>query len=82
MKTLMCAAAAIGMCVGSLNLALAKQDHGMSGRSPGHEMQKHGSVSGSPGASGYARGHLYTKQAIGTEIGWKIAATAILTAIR
>jgi hypothetical protein len=31
---------------------------GRSSTSPGHEMQEHGSVPGSPGASGYAPGHL------------------------
>ena len=30
---------------------------GRLGSSPGHEMQEHGSVPGSPGASGYAPGH-------------------------
>lgn len=30
---------------------------GRSDTSPGHEMQEHGSVPGSPGASGYAPGH-------------------------
>jgi hypothetical protein len=30
---------------------------GRSSTSPGHEMQEHGSVPGSPGASGYAPGH-------------------------
>ena len=30
---------------------------GRSSSSPGHEMQEHGSVPGSPGASGYAPGH-------------------------
>ena len=38
------------------------QDGDMNGRgrsatSPGHEMQEHGSVPGSPGASGFAPGH-------------------------
>ena len=61
MKILMCAAAAIGMCIGSMGLALAGDSHGMSGHSPGHEMQKHGSMPGFPGASGYARGHLYNR---------------------
>jgi hypothetical protein len=30
---------------------------GKSGETPGHEMQEHGSMPGSPGASGYTRGH-------------------------
>lgn len=62
MKTLVIAAAAVGMCIGSVNLAVAKdRDHGMSARAPGHEMQEHGSVPGSPGASGFTRGHLYNR---------------------
>jgi hypothetical protein len=32
-------------------------EQGASSRSPGHEMQEHGSKAGSPGASGYAPGH-------------------------
>jgi hypothetical protein len=30
---------------------------GVSSKTPGHEMQAHGSKKGSPGASGYAPGH-------------------------
>jgi hypothetical protein len=30
---------------------------GVSSKTPGHEMQEHGSKKGSPGASGYAPGH-------------------------
>lgn len=33
------------------------RDPGRSSTSPGHEMQEHGSVPGSPGASGFAPGH-------------------------
>lgn len=32
-------------------------EQGASSKSPGHEMQEHGSRAGSPGASGYAPGH-------------------------
>ncbi|SDA16572.1 hypothetical protein SAMN02799622_01646 [Methylobacterium sp. UNC378MF] len=32
-------------------------EQGAASRTPGHEMQDHGSRAGSPGASGYAPGH-------------------------
>ncbi|MEL6062590.1 MULTISPECIES: hypothetical protein [unclassified Methylobacterium] len=32
-------------------------EQGAASRTPGHEMQEHGSRAGSPGASGYAPGH-------------------------
>ncbi|MBE7196440.1 MAG: hypothetical protein INR70_01375 [Parafilimonas terrae] len=32
-------------------------EQGASSKTPGHEMQEHGSRPGSPGASGYAPGH-------------------------
>lgn len=58
MKRLTLAAAAIGLFIGSAGLALAQdRDRGMSEGAPGQKMQEHGSVPGSPGASGYAPGH-------------------------
>lgn len=56
MKKLTLAAAAIGLFISSGGLAVA-QDRGMSRTAPGHEMHRHGSVPGFPGASGYAPGH-------------------------
>src|SRR5438105_13765166 len=46
--------AAAGLLVGSSAAALAA---GKSMNMPGHKMQRFGSVSGHPGASGYAPGH-------------------------
>jgi hypothetical protein len=40
--------------IASAPIALAQ---GMSGKTPGHEMQDRGSKKGSPGASGYTPGH-------------------------
>ncbi len=58
MKRLALAAAAAGIFIGSAGFALAQdRDRGMSEGAPGQEMHEHGSVPGSPGASGYTRGH-------------------------
>jgi len=58
MKRFALAAAAVGIFIGSAGLALAQdKDRGRSEGAPGQEMHEHGSVPGSPGASGYARGH-------------------------
>lgn len=62
MKKLSLAALAVGLLVGSAGIALAQgKVRGMSQGTPGHEMQRHGSMHGSPGASGYAPGHLYNR---------------------
>jgi hypothetical protein len=52
MKAIIVALSAAGLVVAS-PAAFAQ---GVSSKSPGHEMQKHGSIKGSPGASGYAPG--------------------------
>lgn len=48
--------AAAGLLFGSATVAAAKS--GKASASPGHMMQRYGSVPGHPGASGYAPGHL------------------------
>jgi hypothetical protein len=53
MKSVMIALSTAGL-IGSAPIALAQ---GASDRTPGHEMQEHGSKKGSPGASGYTPGH-------------------------
>lgn len=48
------------LLLGSVSFGLAQErerNPGMSGETPGHEMQEHGSVKGAPGASGYTPGH-------------------------
>jgi hypothetical protein len=58
MKRLALTAAAIGLFIGSASIALAQdKDRGRSESAPGQQMHEHGSVPGSPGASGYAPGH-------------------------
>ena len=58
MKKFALTAAAIGLFIGSVGVALAQdKDRGRSEGAPGQEMHEHGSVPGSPGASGYAPGH-------------------------
>ena len=47
------ALAAAGLFAASTGLAFAQNTN----RTPGHEMQRKGSVKGHPGASGYAPGH-------------------------
>ena len=51
MKKLALSAVATALLLGSVAFATATET------SPGHEMQKHGSKRGHPGASGYAPGH-------------------------
>ena len=51
MKKLALSAVATALLLGSVAFATAAET------SPGHEMQKHGSKRGHPGASGYAPGH-------------------------
>ena len=46
---------AVGLLVGSAAPSLAKNAKSM--QTPGHKMQRMGSVPGHPGASGYAPGH-------------------------
>jgi hypothetical protein len=53
------AAIAAAALIASGSVALAQ---GASSKSPGHEMQEHGSKKGSPGASGYAPGQGETSQ--------------------
>ena len=53
MKSVIVAVAATAL-IASAPVAYAQ---GASSKSPGHEMQEHGSKKGSPGASGYAPGH-------------------------
>ncbi len=48
-------AAALGFALASSTDSFAKNNKGMS---PGHKMQKFGSVPGYPGASGYAPGQV------------------------
>jgi hypothetical protein len=49
---------AAAFALGTAATALAQErTPAKSGETPGHEMQEHGSVPGSPGASGYAPGH-------------------------
>ena len=48
--------ASAGLLISSMTPALAQSP--TSKRSPGHQMQQKGSVSGHPGASGYAPGHV------------------------
>jgi hypothetical protein len=58
MKKFTLAAATATLLLGSVAFAAAQDgDKGMSGFSPGHEMQQKGSVRGQPSASGYALGH-------------------------
>ena len=56
MKKVLLLLAAAGLVVGSSTASLAKS--GKSKLTPGHKMQRMGSVPGHPGASGYAPGHL------------------------
>ena len=50
--------AALAFVIGSAGFAVAQdKDRGRSEGFPGQEMHEHGSVPGSPGASGYSRGH-------------------------
>ena len=50
----------IALAIAGLVIAapVALAGPGNSGNTPGHMMQKYGSVPGHPGASGYAPGHL------------------------
>ncbi len=54
MKAL-CLAVAAGVLIASTSLGLAQSS--TPSNTPGHEMQKKGSVKGEPGASGYSPGH-------------------------
>jgi hypothetical protein len=47
--------AALGL-LATATIVSAAEGPGNSAETPGHEMQEHSSVPGSPGASGYARG--------------------------
>jgi len=53
-RTLTVALAAAGLLAGSTALAVAQSS--TSEKTPGHEMQRKGSVKGEPGASGYSPG--------------------------
>jgi hypothetical protein len=55
MKLTIIALAAAGLM---LTVPVALAGPGKSGNTPGHMMQRYGSVPGHPGASGYAPGHL------------------------
>ena len=63
MKRIMIALVAATTLTGG---AMAAEQNGASARSPGHEMQDHGSRKGSPGASGYAPGHEMKSDTTGT----------------
>lgn len=55
---LLIAASTVALAFGAASFAIAaEKGEGKGGETPGHEMQEHGSVPGSPGASGYAPGH-------------------------
>jgi hypothetical protein len=57
MKTLRLAVAA-GLLIGSSGLGFAQSSQNSTpNNTPGHEMQRKGSVKGEPGASGYSPGH-------------------------
>jgi hypothetical protein len=57
--TILSLTAATCLLIGSVAVGYAQRDSGpgASERTPGHEMQEHGSKPGQPGASGYAPGH-------------------------
>jgi hypothetical protein len=57
--TILSLTAATCLLIGSVAVGYAQRDSspGASERTPGHEMQEHGSKPGKPGASGYAPGH-------------------------
>ena len=55
MKLKIVAVAALALAASA---PMAFAGHGNSGNTPGHMMQRFGSVPGHPGASGYAPGHL------------------------
>jgi hypothetical protein len=60
MRKISLSTAAAILLLGSVSSGIAQdrdRSPGMSGETPGHEMQEHGSVKGFPGASGYAPGH-------------------------
>lgn len=59
MKLSIIAAAAVALIASSPAFAASAKMN-----APGQEMQKHGSVAGSPGASGYAPGHLKKKAGV------------------
>lgn len=62
MKSIILIAAAV-MIVVAPTLAFAQKSKGQS-KAPGQMMHKYGPVAGSPGASGYAPGHLKKKKAV------------------
>jgi hypothetical protein len=59
MKKLLLLAAVAGLLAASAPAALAQMGPGASGFTPGHQMQRFGSVPGHPGASGFAPGHRF-----------------------
>ena len=60
MKKLLSLAAVAGLLAVSTPAALAQMgSRGASGFTPGHQMQRFGSVPGHPGASGFAPGHRF-----------------------
>jgi hypothetical protein len=58
MRLSIIAAAVVALVASPAFAATAKSN------APGQQMQKHGSVAGSPGASGYAPGHLKKKAGV------------------